>query len=794
MDQAAIVTLIKRGAELADASAWSDSEEVFCGAVEATTGVAGLEVLELSARIGWGRALGQLGRNDGAALANAERAVDLSLQTPDVPSLRVVALLRLGAVLRDHGRVPEAVGAQRQALEFAEPSQRPALLLEIGRTLDRERDAAGAQRAYREALDMAAPGSREAAHAHQRVGAALIADGDEVAGRPHVEEALRAFRSVGARAEAARALAVLGRDDEALAELAGTEGAEMTRFTLLYRRARRAESGGDLDRAVADYREALALVGRAVSNGRVLCLAALGRVSRRLGDADGAIDYLEDAIEAAERLRAGEQGDVAQRALFGELQDPYQELIEALYERGRNEDLDRSFVIHELSRARGLADQLQMRQNTGIAAGRQTGEERALRAQLADPAADRKAVERKLELLRLRRAGTSARARVDPVHASEVQETLDDATMALAYDATGDATFVWLIRRAGAGVWRLDASGDEIASLVDVAVGGYQREEPTGAPAAAARETLAELLLAPVPDEAWEGIERLLIVPDGRLHGMPFELLPRGGFLGDRYTIAYAPSLTTMRVIGDLPRPDGYGAQLVAFGDPAYAQETDAVAPTRFRAAGLPLARLTHSGDEVRAIAHAFGAPVANDAPPAEWARHGVFLRAFATEHNVFREAPAARFVHFATHTVIDDDDPLYAGLALAPPLPAELEDDPYLDDLLQAQEFLGIGLSADVVVCSACKTGHGRLHEGEGLMGLSRALLLAGARCVIVSLWPVDDAATADLMQAFYRHMRGGVETAEALRRARAEIRGGVEGWRDPRDWAAFIAIGDAW
>jgi CHAT domain-containing protein len=285
----------------------------------------------------------------------------------------------------------------------------------------------------------------------------------------------------------------------------------------------------------------------------------------------------------------------------------------------------------------------------------------------------------------------------------------------------------------------------------------------------------------------------MLIVPDGRLHQLPFELLERDGLLDDRYTVAYVPSLTTLRVMDELPRAQAPAAELFALGDPAYAGDPASAAPERFLDAGVALTPLPGSGEEVRAIARTLGQAPAPEATLEQWARHGVFMRELATESALRRHMPSARFVHIATHTVIDDADPSYAGLALAPPAEPEIAADPSLDDLLLVPEVLAMRLAADVVVCSACRTGHGRLHDGEGLVGFSRAFLLAGASCVVVSLWPVDDTMTAALMQRFYRHLQAEVGPADALRRARGDIRTASGGQCDARDWAAFIAIGDA-
>jgi CHAT domain-containing protein len=297
---------------------------------------------------------------------------------------------------------------------------------------------------------------------------------------------------------------------------------------------------------------------------------------------------------------------------------------------------------------------------------------------------------------------------------------------------------------------------------------------------------LSKVLLGSVPESLWEGVVRLIIVPDGFLYYLPFEILPLSpgdDYLGDRYLLAYTPSATALQTLQRFWKGGEHKADFVGFGDPAFVSEADGDAAmnaaTRFRFAGVELKRLKGSGEEVREIAEAFGE------------RGSAYLREQATEYRAMRRSEGARFVHFATHGLIDDERPLYSGLALAPPEEEELTKVPHLDDMLQAYEMFSLRLTAEAVVCSTCQSGLGKLHEGEGMVGMTRALFFAGARCVVVSLWPVDDRATSELMQAFYRAIREGRSVAEALMRARTEIR---ERWPDLRDWAAFVVVGLGW
>jgi CHAT domain-containing protein len=143
--------------------------------------------------------------------------------------------------------------------------------------------------------------------------------------------------------------------------------------------------------------------------------------------------------------------------------------------------------------------------------------------------------------------------------------------------------------------------------------------------------------------------------------------------------------------------------------------------------------------------------------------------------------------VHFATHGILDDRDPLASALALAPSSGGS-------DGWLRAFDMLSLTLDADVVACSACQTAVGAVVPGEGVVGMSRALLFAGARCLVLTLWPVPDLPTTELMVAFYEELRAGHPAGDALQRAKLSFRAASPENDDPFAWAAFVPVGAAW
>ena len=164
------------------------------------------------------------------------------------------------------------------------------------------------------------------------------------------------------------------------------------------------------------------------------------------------------------------------------------------------------------------------------------------------------------------------------------------------------------------------------------------------------------------------------------------------------------------------------------------------------------------------------------------------YLGADATESRA-KAIKSARYLHFATHGLLDPRAPLNSALALS--LPAQRRDGEE-NGLLQAWEiFEQVRLDTDLVTLSACETALGAELAGEGLIGLTRAFHYAGARSVLASLWRVADDSTADLMVRFYGHLKAGLSKDEALRRAQRDTIAQPR-TSAPFHWAAFILSGD--
>lgn len=284
----------------------------------------------------------------------------------------------------------------------------------------------------------------------------------------------------------------------------------------------------------------------------------------------------------------------------------------------------------------------------------------------------------------------------------------------------------------------------------------------------------------------------LIVIPDGLLNYLPFETLFNGGrYLLEDYQISYLPSASLIELLHAAPSAstdtEADQPSLLAFGDPLFtplAKRTDTgkkppmssweSARRSWDANAANLASLPRTRDEIEYIARLL---------PKERSR--LYLGRDCTEGAFKREKlNKYKWIHLATHSLIDDLNPDRSAVVL-PSTGDQAE-----DGLLQAAEVMNLELDSDLVVLSACETGRGRMSAGEGIIGLSRAFLIAGARSLVVSQWPVSDISTAQLMQDFYEQLVAGKTTSAALRQAKLKMLNGGKETRHPYYWAPFISI----
>ncbi len=247
-------------------------------------------------------------------------------------------------------------------------------------------------------------------------------------------------------------------------------------------------------------------------------------------------------------------------------------------------------------------------------------------------------------------------------------------------------------------------------------------------------------------------------------------------FLLRSMEVTYAPSASVLASLTRLrPTDPSWAVDFMGFGDPLPSDATRQAAKRSGISGAKGLGRLLASADEIRSIAELF--------PPE---RTRIYTAENALERRL-KEDPTvhqARYLHFATHGLVDTTIPSQSALLLS-------HSDDGEDGLLQAFEIVELNLSADLVTLSAYETGLGRFYRGEGLLGLSRAFVYAGADRLLASLWRVADTSTRELMTIFYRELQQDPSSpAAALRRAKLSLLDRPDR-AHPHAWAPFVLFG---
>ncbi|MBI2840860.1 MAG: CHAT domain-containing protein [Acidobacteria bacterium] len=307
-------------------------------------------------------------------------------------------------------------------------------------------------------------------------------------------------------------------------------------------------------------------------------------------------------------------------------------------------------------------------------------------------------------------------------------------------------------------------------------------------------EALGRMLIEPLAK--WIRGKKLIIVPDGALARLPFETLRSGGkYLVEQYDLSYVQSASVLDMLRKQHTSEGTAARFVGFGDPVYDYEdfkagrpekgselkgattetsVDSSARDGYLTLGGRLDRIEGSGAEVSSVAAIFR-------------DHGLaaatHLRLDATEAKAkSEEVEKADIIHFSAHGILTER---VQAIALSQ-IPGDAE-----DGFLTLGEIMSCRYQARLVVLSACETGLGRTERGEGIIGLTRAVMYAGSSAALVSLWNVSDIGTKELMTRFYSHMlKDGLSTSDALRAAKLDLmRHGA--FKHPFFWGAFVLYG---
>lgn len=595
------------------------------------------------------------------------------------------------------------------------------------------------------------------------------------------------------------------------------------------------ESLGQLNEALASQNRALTVLRENGGNpdDEWVIESRIAHVDRALGRSEEALLHYRESIDGIERLRGVALNTERGRAsALAKSRETYAETADLLYDMHREVD---ALAIAERGRARAFLDTLAL-SRTGLAdelTPEQRKREDAILARISAAQKDlwkenipseeqrRKAelasAEDELETFHLEvRQNNPRYASIhypEPISVRQIQNSLlDDRTAMVEYLLGEKRSLVWVITRN-----KLTTSVLPPRKEIEAQVAAYRQVLVERASALTLPESLAEItrlgarlsssLFQPV-ETAVASSHTLIIVPDGALNYLPFEALvasparrTSGGtdpsYLVEKFTVVYGPSASALVTLQAMNRAAAaLPKTLLAFGDPvatfspgprATSATSEATRSTSeaaevsstddYTERGFSFERLPYTRQEVLAISRLFPA-----------SQRQVFLGEEAREETVKTEKlDQFRFIHFATHGFIDEAKPSRSGILLSR--------DPHSseDGILQMGEIMRLKMNADLVTLSACSTGLGKLVTGEGVLGLTRAFFYSGARNVTVSLWNVNDSATAALMKAYYENLKRGVPESAALRQAKLTLlHGKNRTWSQPYFWAAFVLVGE--
>jgi len=715
------------------------------------------------------------------------------------------ALNNLGVAYRSLGEVERARVYLDQALELrrqVEDRRGEVITLDNLGLLELDQgEPARAIDLFRRALALASKGSpRDEGTAHGYLGEALLAAGRPAESIAELDRALTLHRAAEDRVSEARserrkgeALAASGRAAEAIPlldqALAATRslGDRVGEAAVLTARARVRRDSGQLDVAREDAVAAVA-AGESLRTrlGPELQASWLGSrreadeilvdVLMRLDAAHPGQGFDRAALEASERARARTLLDVVR-----ESGSPVRNAVDPAL-AAQHRDLERRLALKADRRqsllARGQRD----------AAGQRDAKALDLETEQIRADLDRLDIE-------IRRQDPHYAALVQPgaagaATAAEIQTLLDDGTLLLEYSLGRERSTLWI-----AGPSSLRAVTLPGREEIEKAARAFHEvlsrpPNPGEGSRLQAGAALSRLLLGPAAADLKN--RRLAIVADGALHYIPFDVLPEPGQEDEpilaRHEVVELPSASVLsaqrRELGQRPPAPRLA---VVLADPVFQGDDPRVTRKKEPAAAsaprgdhpeVLFGRLYFSRREAQAISATAAAGTVTTALDFA-ANRGFALSGSLRDY---------RYIHFATHGVFDADRPGLSGLELSR---FDAEGHPE-EGFIGLRDLYGLDLAADLVVLSGCRTALGREVRGEGLLGLTRGFLYAGARRVVASLWAVDDQATAELMAGFYRGLWAErLRPAEALRQARlALIR--KRRYRDPFYWGAFVLQGD--
>lgn len=646
------------------------------------------------------------------------------------------------------------------------------------------------------------------------------------------------------------AKAALQEAERALRLLQQTDLAFTSRTRFLTTIAEAHVALGQIPQAIKVYKQQLDLLATLnLAPERAQTLYAIAQLQRRSGDLAAALTSINQAIAVVEDIRKLVVDPELRTSFFASKQDFYSFKIDLLLELdGRQPNLGHAaeaFHTSERSRARTLLELLQearadIRQGIepALLAQEQTLRyrrtaldkrwkdafsnqgDRSLLPQLQQERQQLQQQSQELrQAIRARSPRYAALTDPEPLTLQQVQQQLLDPDTLLLQFALGEKrSHLFVVSHNNLQVLSLppaaqiDSLVSALRELLTTDPGVLERrlenlETANQLPAEINKRAaaLSQQILGPA-SQAIARHRRLILVADGSLHLVPIAVLPQSDQpLLERHQLLQLPSSSTLALLQR--QPSSRPASIAILADPIFSSDD---ARVRMFAPAKPSSNAPLNPVDLRALnlSRAAATLSTNPLKPQIWAPLSGTRREAEEIQRLFpaqqamvaldeqanlhlaQDPKLARYsiLHFATHGIFNTQEPALSGLVLSL---VDREGKPQ-DGFLQLADVFNLKLAADLVVLSACETGLAEQVKGEGLVGLTRGFLYAGSSRVLVSLWKVDDAATAKFMEYFYKALlQRRLPPSQALVAAQQQFRS-FPGWASPFYWGAFVLHGE--
>jgi CHAT domain-containing protein len=780
---------------------------------------------ELGDRRGEARALTGLGSihfflgEKQAALDKHLKAMNL-LRTIGDHAGEAVALNSIGKAYEDLNDLPTALDNYKQALvlyqELGNVEYESVTKYYIGRTYNSMGDKQMALQFFNQSVTQSKQANqpRVTAYALSAISAIKSSAGQRDEALTQLQKAIRLYRNIGDRRGQAFALTQLGNIHHTMGQNA---------------------------KALTFHKHALALYRSAGDrNGEAAALYNMANVERALSNFKNALSHVKESNEVIEMLRSQIVSPDLRASYYASVHEHAELYVDLVMKLGGlNGDKKAqgiAFEISEHAHSRALLETLgeaaaQIKQGVDPMLLEQ---ERLLQQKLNAKALYRmrllanNAEPGELEMVDrdLRELTTAYRelqtqikqqspryanlVQPQPLKLEQIQAELTDDTILLEYSLGAERSYLWAVTKDSMNAYELPARNvveSLVKSVCESLVARQTIDDSdliahSNQVAATDRlywqqaAQLSEMLLRPVVDQITG--KTILMVADGALHYLPFEALPESDErdqtsqepipLINNHEIVNLPSASILATIRQSTRADSHQDKLIAIlADPVFSINDPRV--NGARAASLPqnsqatakgvLTRLPATKEEAQAITAIV--PTGT----------GMLATDFDANRTIALSGELGQYkvLHLATHGVVDVENPEMSGIMFS----LVSQDGKGEEGFVQLHDIYNLNLpNTRLVVLSACETGLGKDVRGEGLVGLSRGFIYAGASTVIASLWKVDDKATSQLMTQFYKGMfEEGLTPSAALRKAKLDM-WKQPSYRAPFYWAAFVLQGE--